>query len=74
MNNKNYIWIVEAKSSTSKVYRPLFGTFKDTYFSGIYPNRIFARNAAKYMTENNQYNHPRFPLMVKYRVKKYERI
>ena len=74
MKNKNYIWIVEAKTYTSKVYKPLMGLFGKTLFSGMYPNRILARNAAKYMEKNNQYNHPNLPLMVKYRVSKYKKV
>ena len=72
MKNKNYIWIVEAKTSTSKSYKPIFGTFKDTDLSGLYSSRALARNAAKYMTENNQYN--KFKQMVYYRAAKYQKL
>jgi len=72
MNNKNYVWVIEVKSTTSKVYKPLMWTFGVTHFTGMYMNRLLARNAAKYMTENNQYNKPN--IVVKYRVRKYKRI
>lgn len=74
MKNKNYVWIIEVKTSTRDKYEPLMGTFGKTFYTGLCPNRHFARIAAKYMNENNQYNHPRFPSMVKYRVAKYKKI
>ena len=72
MKNKNYIWIIEVKTSNSKKYIPYTGVFKNTWMAGIYNSRGLARNAARYMQENNQYNFP--VVMIKYRVAKYKKL
>ena len=72
MNNKNHVWIIESKTSVCKDFKPYGGIhFGKENLSRMYLTRAEARYMAKYMEENNCYNHPRFPKTVKYRVRKY---
>ena len=76
MRNKDYVWIVEVKTSLGKDFKPGSGTRfgKEEHISRVYLTRNEARGAARYMQENNCYNHPRFPKTVQYRVRKYQKI
>jgi len=72
---KNYIWIVESSGFPFVKWNPIIKWGGGTNYShltfGTHYNRRRAREAAHYMFKNNQYNHPKLPIMVKYRVRKY---
>ncbi len=72
----NHVWIVEAINRfSSEGWTPCLGfggSDSDRHISGVHRNRVTAREAAKKMAEENQYNTDKWT-SVRYKATKYVR-